>query len=247
MNREDAKDAKEEERRMRQLGEQVEQLAYRAIGAAIEVHRLLGPGFLESVYQESLEVEFRMRWIPCHPKKPVSITYKGYPVGLCQLDFLVGDILIGEPTGTPKTQKVLQTFEHFWTDVQAKMDVDNDSQVTPEEWRNGLRKSFAEYSEAYKAGFGPLAEAIFTICVRDDKGFLEQSEFAKFHQAFGCKSANSQLAFQKLDSNGDGQLTVDELPRAWQEYYTSNDPNARDNWLYGDVWENRVVFGSKTI
>ncbi|XZO01522.1 MAG: GxxExxY protein [Microcoleus sp.] len=65
MNHEDAKDAKEEERRIRQLGEQVEQLAYRAIGAAIEVHRLTGPGFLESVYQESLEIEFRIRGIPC--------------------------------------------------------------------------------------------------------------------------------------------------------------------------------------
>ena len=96
MNREDAKDAKEEERRMRQLGEQLEQLAYRAIGAAIEVHRLLGPGFLESVYQESLEVEFRMRGIPCQPKKPVAITYKGHQVGEGQLDFLVGDILIVE-------------------------------------------------------------------------------------------------------------------------------------------------------
>ena len=96
MNREDAKNAKEEERRMRQLGEQVEQLAYRVIGAAIEVHRLLGPGFLESVYQESLEVEFRMRGIACHPKKPVGITYKGYSVGEGQLDFLVGDILIVE-------------------------------------------------------------------------------------------------------------------------------------------------------
>jgi GxxExxY protein len=96
MNREDAKDAKEEERRMRQLGEQVEQLAYRAIGAAIEVHRLLGPGFLESVYQESLEVEFGLRGIPCEPRKPVAINYKGHRVGEGQLDFLVGDILIVE-------------------------------------------------------------------------------------------------------------------------------------------------------
>jgi len=96
MNREDAKDAKEEERRMRQLGEPLEHLAYRVIGAAIEVHRLLGPGFLESVYQESLEVEFRMRGIPCQPKKPVAITYKGHQVGEGQLDFMVGDILIVE-------------------------------------------------------------------------------------------------------------------------------------------------------
>ncbi|MEG3918251.1 GxxExxY protein [Microcoleus sp. T3_A4] len=81
---------------MRQLGEQLEHLAYRVMGAAIEVHRLLGPGFLESVYQESLEVEFRMREIPCQPKKPVAITYKGHQVGEGQLDFMVGDILIVE-------------------------------------------------------------------------------------------------------------------------------------------------------
>jgi hypothetical protein len=46
------------------------------------------------------------------------------------------------------------------------MDVDNDGKVTPEEWRKGLRKSFAEDSEAYKAGFGPLGEAIFTIWIQ---------------------------------------------------------------------------------
>ncbi len=81
---------------MRQLGEQVEQLADRAIGAAIEVHRILGPGFLESAYQESLEIEFGIRGIPCHPKKPVAITYKGHQVCQGQLDFMVGDILIVE-------------------------------------------------------------------------------------------------------------------------------------------------------
>lgn len=153
---------------------------------------------------------------------------------------------LGEPMGSSKTQKLFQAFEQFWNYVQAKMDVNNDGKVTPEEWRKGLRKAFAEDPQAYNAGFRPLAEATFTICDRDGDGFLEQGEFAKFHQAFGCKAANSQLAFQKLDKDGNGQLTVDELLIAWQEYYTSNDPDARGNWLYGDVWDNTVVVGSKT-
>jgi GxxExxY protein len=102
MNHEDAKYAKEEgrgkeeERRMRYLGEEVERLAYRVIGAAIEVHRELGPGFLESVYQESLEIELRMREIPFDPQKPVSVNYKGYQVGTGKLDILVSDILVVE-------------------------------------------------------------------------------------------------------------------------------------------------------
>lgn len=151
-----------------------------------------------------------------------------------------------EPMGSPKAQKLFQVFEDFWTHVAAKMDIDDDGKISPEEWRKGLRKAFAEDPEAYKAGFRPVAEAVFTICDRDGDGFLEQSEFAKFHQAFGCTSANSQIAFQKLDSDGDGQLTVEELLTAWQEYYTSNDPDARGNWLYGDVWDKTVVVGGKT-
>jgi GxxExxY protein len=96
MNREDAKYTKEEERRMRQLSEEVEQLAYRVIGAAIEVHLVLGPGFLESVYHNSLKQEFEIRGIPFDFKKPIDITYKGYQVGGGELDFLVGNVLIVE-------------------------------------------------------------------------------------------------------------------------------------------------------
>ncbi|GET37264.1 GxxExxY protein [Microseira wollei] len=96
MNREDAKSAKEEERRMRQLSEEVEQLAYRVIGAAIEVHRVLGPGFLESVYHKSLKQEFELCGIPCEYKKTIPVKYKGYQVGECELDFLVANVLIVE-------------------------------------------------------------------------------------------------------------------------------------------------------
>jgi Ca2+-binding EF-hand superfamily protein len=154
---------------------------------------------------------------------------------------------LGEPENSPKAQKLFQVFENFWTHIQANIDFDKDGKITPEEWRKGLRQSFAENPQAYKEGFRPLAEATFTICDRDGDGFLQKSEIAKFHQAFGCSSANSQLAFEKLDIDGDGKLTIDELLSAWQEYYTSNEPDARGNWLYGDVWDNTVVIGRKTI
>ncbi len=53
---------------------------YKIIGAAIEVHRELGPGFLEPVYQEALEIEFGLKSVPYIPQKRIQIRYKGRPL-----------------------------------------------------------------------------------------------------------------------------------------------------------------------
>jgi GxxExxY protein len=50
---------------------------YRVVGAAIEVHKELGFGFLEAVYQEAMGIELRHRNIPFEPQRPLNILYKG--------------------------------------------------------------------------------------------------------------------------------------------------------------------------
>lgn len=71
-------------------------LSSRVIGAAIEVRRHLGPGYLESVYEEALAVEFASRGINASRQHPISISYKGTPVGETRLDFLVDGRIVVE-------------------------------------------------------------------------------------------------------------------------------------------------------
>ena len=55
----------------------LEGASYAVIGAAIEVHRTLGPGFLEKVYQEAMQIELSAREIPFEAEKPIEIRYRG--------------------------------------------------------------------------------------------------------------------------------------------------------------------------
>jgi GxxExxY protein len=77
-------------------GKALDDLANSIIGAAIEVHRHLGPGYLESVYEEALGVELAERRIPYRRQHPVSVTYKGQSVGEGKRDLLVADKLVVE-------------------------------------------------------------------------------------------------------------------------------------------------------
>lgn len=66
------------------------------IGAALEVHRILGPGFLESVYEEALAIELELRGIPFNRQRIISVSYKGKPIGEGRTDFIIEDSLIVE-------------------------------------------------------------------------------------------------------------------------------------------------------
>ena len=67
------------------------------IGAAMEVHRVLGPGFLETVYKEALAIELAARGIPFQREKLLTVFYKETPLACkYQADFLCFDEVVVE-------------------------------------------------------------------------------------------------------------------------------------------------------
>ena len=76
---------------------QEDPLSRAVIGAAIAVHKALGPGLLESAYRLCLEIELRERSIPFESEIALPVTYRGHQLGCAyRLDLLVGGVLIVE-------------------------------------------------------------------------------------------------------------------------------------------------------
>lgn len=78
------------------------ELSYKIIGAAMEVHRTLGPGFLEKVYQAALAHEFRLQHISFKEFQSIPVSYKGVPIGNYEADFIIEGKIILELKAVPK-------------------------------------------------------------------------------------------------------------------------------------------------
>lgn len=73
-----------------------EQLTHNIIGASMEVHRTLGNGFQEVIYQRALAIEFQIRDIPFSREHVMQIHYKGNDIGTRRVDFFVAEKIMVE-------------------------------------------------------------------------------------------------------------------------------------------------------
>lgn len=91
---------------MQELDARTNDLSYEIIGAAIEVHRALGAGLLESIYEDALCIELDDRHIPYERQKDIRITYKGRQIGIHRLDLLVDDLVVVELKAVQRLESV---------------------------------------------------------------------------------------------------------------------------------------------
>ncbi|MCP4422812.1 MAG: GxxExxY protein [Chloroflexi bacterium] len=71
-------------------------LSYAVVGAAMEVHKILGPGYLEAVYQAALAHELELRGISAKREQHLLVSFKGVDVGYYMADFVIEDKIILE-------------------------------------------------------------------------------------------------------------------------------------------------------
>jgi GxxExxY protein len=81
---------------MQEPDKDVDRLAHEVIGAAIEVHRALGPGYLASVYESALCIELDHRAIQYEQQFAYSLAYRGKPIGDGRIDLLIASTLVVE-------------------------------------------------------------------------------------------------------------------------------------------------------
>jgi GxxExxY protein len=70
--------------------------SHEILGAAIEVHRHLGPGYLEKTYEDAMCIELQLRGVKFDRQVPLQIHYKGALVTSCHLDLVVEDSVVVE-------------------------------------------------------------------------------------------------------------------------------------------------------
>lgn len=87
----------------------INQLSNHIIGAAIEVHKTLGPGLLESTYEKCLCQELKLRGINFANQVPLPVVYKGKKLDCgYQMDLVVGDAVILELKSCEKIEPIHQ-------------------------------------------------------------------------------------------------------------------------------------------
>jgi Ca2+-binding EF-hand superfamily protein len=124
-----------------------------------------------------------------------------------------------EPETTPKGRAVLAAYQNMWMIATVRGDIDANGSIDPVEFK---RIGTEAVIESGPAGFAevlqPCIAAVADLCDEDDDGLVDRAEFARWLNAVGVQEDPGEL-FNRLDTNGTGTLSKDELIQAVRDYH----------------------------
>ncbi|MFJ1767931.1 EF-hand domain-containing protein [Amycolatopsis sp. NPDC088138] len=142
-------------------------------------------------------------------------------------------VAFGYPAETSAAKAVKSGFQSVWDSLVANLDTDGDGRVSHAEFTGGMAV-FAD-EDRYQELFQPAIDALLAMGDADGDGRLSRDEWKRIQVGYGTAETDAEYTFGLLDVDGNGYLTRDEISAATLQYFTSADPAAPGNNLYGPL------------
>jgi len=88
------------------MEEDINLITEKIIGCAINIHKILGPGLLESIYESAMCIELRETVLKFESQKPIKVVYKGQDIGKFKIDLVVENRIVVELKSTERMDPV---------------------------------------------------------------------------------------------------------------------------------------------
>jgi Ca2+-binding EF-hand superfamily protein len=136
----------------------------------------------------------------------------------------------GASPESTKGKPVMERILGFWARHLEGMDLDDDGRISLDEYRIGLERNIWG-NNGVEAVVVAFWRAILDLADESGDGALDASEFVRVMAAFGVSQDDARYTFGGID--GDGKVTAAEWLEALRQFWTSTDPAAPGNTLFG--------------
>jgi Ca2+-binding EF-hand superfamily protein len=141
---------------------------------------------------------------------------------------------LGVTEGSPKAERVRNGYLELWSTLR-RMIGDSGDGITRAEFTSGMMRTASDRA-GFKRVIEPLARLNLSLCDADGDGNLNEAEFVELLKLFNASSGDDARAvFHRLDTSGDGFLSLDEILDALCDFYISEDPDAPGNAIFGRI------------
>jgi Ca2+-binding EF-hand superfamily protein len=123
----------------------------------------------------------------------------------------------GEDENTPRAAQVVTAFRQMWDFLAGKIGT---TSLSLEQFKQvSLDQIISQGDAGFARVLRPTIQAIVTLCDIDGDGRIDPREFGNWLRAIGADPSRAAELFRRVDADGDGYLSVDELVRAVQAYH----------------------------
>lgn len=150
----------------------------------------------------------------------------------CELVVRATTHAMGYAPGSAEYTTYYNEYMTGWDALLVVGDSDGDQKLTLAEFCIAYDKLMAQ-PEQFDAVILGFVKTAITLWDSNQDGKVSEEEYKNYLLSVQVTEKEASDAFQRLDLNGDGYLSREELFENLKEYYFSDDPNARGNWFFG--------------